>query len=183
VTESVLAMPRPLRLHPPFLGQNDDLRLDDMPLIDDFLEAGYALGLGTIDADDQIVSGELVSIDEYLEVAPEMDADGWAVSSWQSYNWQGLAALGSPAASSEKAEADAEWSTTDWSPVSTKVRRTPEGRAAYASAHPTADEVALALDSMARKIRSGELSIDQFRGTPPEAALAAALAAMLKLRR
>ncbi len=176
-------MSRPSRLHPPFLGPNDEPRLDELPLIDRFLDDGHAIGVDAADAGDELISGDLVSIDEYLETAPEVDADGWAVSSWQSYDWQGLAALGSFAESPEREEADDEWSTTDWTPVGSTTRRTPEARAAYASAHPTADEVAVALDSIARRIRSGELSIDQFLGTPPEAALAAALAAMLKLRR
>jgi len=183
VADSSMTMSRPSRLHPPLLRPNVELQLDELPLIDDFLEDGYANGVDALEAGDRIVSGELLSIDEYLEVTPELDADGWAVSSWQSYDWQGLAALGSFAEAPEIEEADAEWSTTDWTPVATATRRTPEARAAYASAHSTAAEVAMALDSIARKIRSGELSIDQFRVTPPEAALAAALAAMLKLRR
>jgi hypothetical protein len=42
--------------------------------------------------------------------------------------------------------------------------------------------VARALDGIAQRIRSGELVIDQLSGTPPEAALAAALAALLRMR-
>ena len=43
-------------------------------------------------------------------------------------------------------------------------------------------EIADALDGIARRIRSGELVIDNLRGTPPEAAMAAALAILLKMQ-
>jgi 3-methyladenine DNA glycosylase/8-oxoguanine DNA glycosylase len=42
------------------------------------------------------------------------------------------------------------------------------------------EEVATALDEIARRIRSGELSLQEFRGTPPEAAIAALFAAFLR---
>jgi hypothetical protein len=46
----------------------------------------------------------------------------------------------------------------------------------------SAEEVANVLDDLAYRIRSGELPIDQFTNQPPEAAMAAALAAMLRKR-
>ena len=112
---------------------------------------------------------ELPSIDDYLS---DEDADGWAAAAWQSYDWSGLAGLGHP--SSEGSEAEESWGMIE--PVLRE--RVSAGR----HQGPSADEVAEALDGIARRIRSGELRIDQFHGTPPEAAMAAALAALLRLR-
>ncbi len=100
------------------------------------------------------------SFDELAE-----DSEGWAITGWQSYDWSTLASLGRDAG--ERAEADLSWGAIP---------------PANAPAGPRADEVAAALDGIAQRIRSGELSIDQFRGMSPEAAMAAALAAMLSLR-
>ena len=46
----------------------------------------------------------------------------------------------------------------------------------------SANEIASALNDIADRIRSGELAIDNLHGTPPEAAMAAALAALMKMR-
>jgi hypothetical protein len=88
--------------------------------------------------------------------------EGWAAADWQSYDWRGAAALGT--LPRETAEAQAAWSTTDWG-----------GEAG-------AGEIAAALDLLAHRIRTGELSLERFRGSPPEAALAAAFAALLRNR-
>ena len=158
-----------LRLHPPFFSGEIDLidrYLDELPSIHDFLE-------------DQSAAGQF-DIEPELDPELELDADGWALAAWQSYNWSDLAQLGAP---QDEADAEAAWTATDWTPVSSEAHDAWGFRGTLGTNHPTADDVALALDAIARKIRSGELSIDQFRGTPPEAAVAAALAAMLELRR
>lgn len=158
---------------------------DDLPAIEQFLD-------------------ELPSIDDYLAAdlpplaepsprqarsfeipASQIEAEGWAVAAWQSYDWSSLASLGRQ--SSEVAAAESSWNTTDWA-----EREGEGGDSYYDSAGgawathadgPTADEIAAALDAIALRIRSGELAIEQFRGIPPEAAMAAALAAMLRMRR
>ena len=113
---------------------------------------------------------ELPLIDEFLLTDTGAD-EGWADADWQSYDWSGLASLGAPAP--EAAEAHAAWSSTNWD----------SGRAGRTEAeHLREDEVADALNEIARKIRSGELSLHQFRGTPPEAAIAAAFASLLRSR-
>ena len=145
-----------------------DRYLDELPSIDDFLE-------------DQAAAGQFAREPE-LDPGLELDADGWALAAWQSYNWSDLAQLGAPQQAYE-ADAEAAWIATDWTPVSIEAYDARRSRGTLGTNHATADEVALALDAIARKIRSGELSIDQFIGTPPEAAVAAALAAMLELRR
>ena len=122
---------------------------------------------------------ELPSIDDYL--ADEEERSEWVLDDWQRYDWRGLAALGRPSA--ERAEADAEWESTEWTESAVEAGQQVAGQDdANAHGGPSADEVATALDWIAQRIRSGELAIDQFRGTPPEAALAAALAALLKMR-
>lgn len=126
---------------------------------------------------------DLPSIDDYVAEAPEPaeSAEGWAPADWQQYDWNGLSALAAPGG--EREGASAGWGPTDWplaAPAATDpLAKLPRGYGVDA----TAEEVANALDAMARRIRSGELSIDKLRGAPPEAAMAAALAAFIKLRR
>lgn len=153
--------------------------LDELPSIEDFLDA----------IDDS--GRELPSIDNYLEEATqqaageapespdsiEVDEEGWALAGWQSFDWAGAAALG---AGPGQNHTDTAWSILDWSaavaPRPSESPAEPDG-----GISPTADEVARALDGIARRIRSGELVIDQLSG-PPEAAMAAALAALLRMR-
>src|SRR6266446_1581776 len=87
---------------------------------------------------------------------------------WQSYDWSGIASLGAPAP--EEVEAHAAWASTNWDSSTGRSRGLPP----Y--------EVAAALDEIARRIRSGELSLAQFQGTPPEAAIAAVFAALLRTK-
>ena len=144
-------------------GAADPPADDDLPLIEQFLD-------------------ELPSIEDYLDDAPvpaevapasvtapvEHDTEGWAISGWQSYDWHSLAHLGH--APDNRLTPEEAWNPGPW-PVSVT-----------ADPGPSADEVAAALDDIAQRIRSGELPIDQFRSSPPEAAMAAVIAAMLRLR-
>ncbi len=125
-----------------------------------------------------------------MSAAPAQNSEGWAISGWQSYDWTGLASLGRQ--TSEKSQAESEWNATEWSGPAPEhdptgffddvdtFAGTPAGGVHFSG--PSANEVAAALDAIARRIRSGEISIDPLRGMPPEAAMAAALAAMMKLR-
>jgi hypothetical protein len=106
---------------------------------------------------------------------PEIDSNGWAAGDWQSYDWNQVSSLGAPAP--EAIEAHAAWSSTDWESTSkqlTDLASRPGGL--------PAEEVARALDEISRRIRSGELSLERFHGTPPEAAIAAVFAALLRNR-
>jgi len=136
--------------------------LDELPLIDDFLLAPETRAEVAAPASVEPASQQLST-----------DEEGWAAADWQSYDWSGLASLAAP--EPEAAEAHAAWASTSWDATSGRfsVRR---GRK---PALPE-DEVAAALDEMARRIRSGELSLHEFRGTPPEAAIAALFAAFLR---
>jgi hypothetical protein len=129
--------------------------VDDLPLINDFL----------------LDSSAPITTPVQATTSDSGTDEGWADADWQSYDWSGLASLGAPAP--EAAEAHAAWSSTNWD----------AGRGGRPeSEHFREDEVAAALDEIARKIRSGELSLHQFRGSPPEAAIAAAFASLLRSR-
>jgi hypothetical protein len=138
--------------------------VDDLPLIDEFLLQPDAEP--QVPADAAKVTGSVSN-----QQAGEIDSEGWAASDWQSYDWSRLASLGAPAP--EAAEAHAAWTSTNW-----------DARHASSdtSAHLREDEVAAALVELARRIRTGELSLHQFRGSPPEAAIAAAFASLLRNR-
>lgn len=135
--------------------------LDDLPPIEDFVFA-------------QETQREIAVRPAPPSIAEAFAADeGWADADWQSYDWSGLAALGAP--EPEAVEAHAAWSSTSWDTASTRARQGGGNETALPD-----DAVAAALDEIARRIRSGELSLREFRGTPPEAALAALFAAFLR---
>ncbi len=144
-------------------GAADPPADDDFPLIEQFLD-------------------ELPSIEDYLDAAPvpaevaqspvessvDPDPEGWAVAGWQSYAWDSLSSLARP--KRNRATPEEAWNPEPW-PASFET-----------GSGPTPDDVAAALDDIAQRIRAGELPIDQFRASPPEAAMAAVVAAMLRLQ-
>lgn len=166
--------------------------LDELPSIGDYLADDIEVTAPTgvpVSIGNQEHAAAIAGVEtrDALLGGPAQDAEGWAVSNWQSYDWSGVSSLGRPSA--DRAEADASWGATDWSRSDVGNREARGETAALggmgsmaASGGPNADEVAAALDGIARRIRSGELPIDQFRGTSPEAAIAAALAALLRMR-
>jgi hypothetical protein len=161
------------RLHPPFAQPGAARRPTPAAAV-----ATVEASAAELPSIDEFVD-DLPLIDDFLaEAEPEpvkrttplsglvIDEEGWAAADWQSYDWSGIASLGAPPP--EAVEAHAAWSSTDWDPASVR-----QGGAL---------EVAAALDEMARRIRSGELSLEQFQGTPPEAAIAALFAALLRTK-
>jgi hypothetical protein len=106
---------------------------------------------------------------------PEIDNEGWASADWQSYDWNQVSSLGAP--EPEAMEAHAAWTSTDWESTTQRLN----DLASRPGGLP-AEEVAHALDEIARRIRTGELSLERFHGTPPEAAIAAVFAALLRTR-
>lgn len=139
--------------------------VDELPPIEDFLH-GHDAGEG-----DPV---EVYGAPAAAAPAPAAGAEGWAQGEWQSYDWSSLSSLnrqnvGRPTA--EESWGDSEWPGED----DQQPARDP-------SITPAADEIADALDGIARRIRSGELVIDNLHGTPPEAAMAAALAVLLRMR-
>ena len=165
------------KVHPPFAQPDPGRRATSEVGVAEIPEAPELPSI------DEFVD-ELPMIEEFLaEPAPQeerlpvtvqrsgglaTDAEGWAVADWQSYDWGGIASLGAPPP--EEVEARAAWSSTNWDSATVRSR----GLAPY--------EVAAALDEIARRIRSGDLSLEQFQSTPPEAAIAALFAALLRTR-
>ena len=146
--------------------------LDELPSITEFLAADLA---GHNDA--RYGAEHLPAIADF---APEeYDAEGWAIAGWQSFDWSSLGSLGRP---TQYAAADASWTATEWAPEDEGAYGVTEDAYEFSESKTNADEVAAALNDIAARIRSGELAVDMFDGTPPEAAMAAALAAILRMR-
>lgn len=147
--------------------------LDELPSIDDFIDSSSS----SLPSIDHFLAGN--SVPESASDEPEeghreeFDSEGWAIAGWQSFNWSGAAALG--VRPQERSAVEDSWDSHDWSAA-------PIGKRGHRDVPPTADEVVRALDGIARRIRSGELLIDQLSGTPPEVAMAAAIAALLRMR-
>lgn len=170
--------------------------LDHLPSILDFLVDDRAPAIPQVTLDTEWVTDEDTAsvAGALMDRAPGAtvhrppgtdDDEGWAISGWQSYDWNSLASLG--ADGNERAVADQAWGATDWGSIAdsdgTAYPLSREhGEVNGGTVPPSADEVAEALDGIARRIRSGELMIDNLRGTPPEAAMAAALAVLLRMR-
>jgi hypothetical protein len=150
-----------------------DLFLDELPPIEDFLaveEEGEAS-----------VSEEAARSEEMPPVSVDGAAEGWASGDWQSYDWNSLSSLNRTAPRTGAAEA---WGESEWPGDEMQPRDATQNQTQYRSntGTPGADEIADALDGIARRLRSGELVIDNLQGTPPEAAMAAALAVLLRMR-
>ena len=141
--------------------------LDDLPSIDDFLDVAAPAVIAQL-ADVEVTPS--VAID-----TPRSE-EGWAPAEWQSYDWGSLASLNR--AIPHGAGSDETWDDADWPEPYPRSSPAPVDRGAT----PTADEIADALYGIAHRIRSGELVIDNLHGTPPEAAMAAALAVLLRMR-
>jgi hypothetical protein len=139
--------------------------VDELPAIEDFL-ADQPPAIPVAD------SWEEPSPQSTPQVSAP--AEGWAAGEWQSYNWDSLSALKRDNPRQSAAES---WGDSDW-PLDETDSRNALGN----SITPGADEIANALDGIARRIRSGELVIDNLHGTPPEAAMAAAIAVLLRMR-
>jgi hypothetical protein len=176
-------------MHPPFVApgsppaaRNVDALpsiqefLDELPSIEDFVDHTSLPPIADFVADEPIVEASQNARDADWFQQEEYDADGWAAAGWQDFDWTGTAALGARA--DDDAEASSAWDMSEWNTDANGAGEpSREGHAP-----PSADEVAAALDGIARRIRSGELVIDQLSGTPPEAAMAAALATLLRMR-
>jgi hypothetical protein len=126
--------------------------LDDLPPIENFLASEE---------------------EEVADEAQPATDDDWVLAGWKSYDFSSLSALAmrTPSAPVRAVQERA-------------VRKTPDSTPSYSTSQPgpSADEIASALDGIARRIRSGELVIDHLHGIAPEAAMAAAIAALLRMR-
>jgi hypothetical protein len=149
---------------------------EQLPSIDDFIDE-----LPPIESflAEEVAFVEEPEVPEQVEteapppISVDAPSEGWAEGEWQSYDWGALSSLSRTPARPSAAE---EWGESEW-PEDEQSSSDSVG-----SETPSADEIADALDGIARRIRSGELVIDNLHGTPPEAAMAAALAVLLRMR-
>lgn len=131
----------------------------DYPSIDDFLDE-----LPPIESF-LATDPEIVEVESPVEAATD---DEWLNAGWNSYDATALTVIAQ---------------RTPSKPVRAfEPPRSQELPASLSSPGPSAEEVAAALDGIARSIRSGELVIDNLNGMKPEAAMAAAIAAILRMR-
>jgi hypothetical protein len=144
-----------------------DQFVDELPPIEDFL------------ADETAVAAvePAAAPDEPAPVSVDGASQGWAEGAWQSYDWDSLSSLNRPTPARPRAAES--WGDSEWPGEESQSFA---GSDASASGTPGAEEIAEALDGIARRIRSGELVIDNLHGMQPEAAMAAALAVLLRMR-
>ena len=142
-----------------------DLFLDELPPVEDFLAETEQREAPAF-------------IDEPPPVSVDSSAEGWASGDWQSYDWSSLSSL---KRTMPRAGAAEEWGESEWpDDDTTDSYETMHDRSK--SGMLSVDDIAEALDGIARRLRSGELVIDNLHGTSPEAAMAAALAVLLRMR-
>jgi hypothetical protein len=150
---------------------------DELPSIDDFIDELPPIEIFLAEEPAES-SQEFTEVPEpavHQPLSVDTAAQGWAEGDWQSYDWDSLSSLGRhPAGRPTAAES---WGESEWPSEDPGSVQQPAG-----SASAPADEVADALEGMARRIRSGELVIDNLHGTSPEAAMAAALTVLLRMR-
>jgi hypothetical protein len=151
---------------------------DDLPPIEHFIDP-----LPVVDAfapaDEQIYGAQATPLADYAQQSDGATGAGraeaeWGETDWQQYDWRSAAALGE--SGSPEDEASLAWAATDW-----------EGRLPVSRARPgargTADAIATALDEIAQRIRNGDLSLPSAAKVTDPAAIAAALAALLGVKR
>ena len=148
---------------------------DELPSIDRFIDAFPPIE--DFLADVEVPESEPSSFVAESPLTVTRASEGWASGEWQSYDWSSLSSLNrNPVARQSAAES---WGESDW-PGDAPSSVSGSGLSSSTDT-PTAAEIADALDGMARRVRSGELRVDNPHVTP-EAAMAAALAVLLRMR-
>ncbi len=159
--------------------------MNSYPPIEDFLDSGDGsdAGDGGESYDD---AGYPPPIEHFMDSGEEEDEaapaipsifpplasgeePGWGQTDWQGYDWRSAGALGEGA---EQARDD--WAATDWHGAPGPARDTRQS---------AAQAIAAALDQIAERIRSGELSVPSAGLVTDQATIAATLAALLGVRR
>jgi len=139
--------------------------LDDLPSIEDFApepSAAIPTVAPPVETDWPRWAGE--------EAASSVDAGEWGSTDWQRYDWSSASAIGTVSPDSAAAQA---WAATNWDNP-----RDPRRSPATA-----AEALAEALDQIATRIRTGELSVPGADRVRDDSAIAATLAKLLGVRR
>ena len=139
--------------------------LDPLPAIPEFSPAAVA------DAVEETVADEFPDEPADVRSRGSVESD-WVETDWQRYDWKSAGALGD----TERAQAEASdaWAETDWEVPSPRKAERPRA---------PADAIAMALDQIARRIRTGDLSLPGDGSVADPATIAATLAALLGVRR
>jgi hypothetical protein len=142
---------------------------DELPPVEHFIDPLPPVTAFASDSESTLADGHAP---DYVAAQAESrnDEGGWIEDDWQAYDWRAAAALGD----GPETEASTEWAKTDWE-VSAPVAR--ERRPSAAEA------VASALDQIAQRIREGELTVPSPDVLNNPAAIAASLAALLRVKR
>jgi hypothetical protein len=146
---------------------------EDLPPVEHFLDPLPSVQQFVPNAESEpsdpwpVESGETAPIAERV---PDVSEGGWIETDWQHYDWNAVAALGESA----ERQASNDWATTDWDGT-VQPARDPRPTAAQA--------IATALDAIAQRIREGELAVAGSGATPDPAKIAAAVAALLGVKR
>jgi hypothetical protein len=98
--------------------------------------------------------------------AEESGTRGWNSGKLGAFDWKSAASLRAPRNPAEKAERA--WAATEWTESASQISE-------------EAKRVAEQLDSVAQKIRKGELSVNG-KAPTPETAMAAALEALIRAK-
>jgi hypothetical protein len=99
--------------------------------------------------------------DKASSAASQNSQEGWVAEERDAFDWQSAASLAVPPA--EEQRASEEWSSTEWERSSGSIQ----------------DHVSTLLAQVSRRVRSGELEIQGSKQMSAEAALVAALGALL----
>lgn len=144
--------------------------IDELPPIEDFV-ADFAENERAADRPAEHVEAPSTP----SRGLPAVGAEGWAGGDWQSYDWSSLASLNRQ--NPHRQTAEESWGESDW-----PGREGTSASGFDSAVTPGATDIADALDGIARRIRSGELVLDNLQGIEPEAAMAAALAVLFRMR-
>ena len=144
---------------------------EELPPVEHFLDplpqvAVFAPDMEGALMDEALAGAGFASTDR---ATPGTNETAWMDDDWQQYDWRAAAALGD----GREAEASNEWAATDWE-VGGASPRIPTTTAAEA--------IASVLDSIARRIREGDLNVPPAGALTDPAAIAATLAALLGVR-
>jgi hypothetical protein len=172
--EAYLAAPQRSAPMPPVdIALEDEVadEPDELPPLEHFLDPLPPISEFSRTASDLTAGDDFPDEAADIESQDRVESD-WVETDWQRYDWKSVAALGD----AERAQADAanDWATTDWdvpSPQKAERTKTP------------ADAIAVALDQIAQRIRTGDLSLPGGGSVADPATIAATLAALLGVRR
>ena len=172
---------RSQRPAPPYVRRPGDTWREELPPITRYLydyqttEREPVFEPLTYDAEPVLESIEWTSALPATPVVPEPtereQSGAWILEEWEQYDWKKAATL---TADPDIVAAQQAWGDLDWDD---------DDRARTGSRQRAPEMVATILEGIARRIRSGDLRVNGSPGMTEEAALTAALAALLGVRR